>query len=255
MEFIIDYREKKIKEHFYNSEYPCIKVKCLDLGDIQCVLNDEIVLIIERKTLNDLAASIKDGRYREQKMRLKTSGVPFIILIEGMIPHNIHACNINRLNAKTVVGSIINMCIRDKIHMLHTASLQHTLYFLDNIYQKCLKRPELFINKKEKSNNLISLNEATHCIIKPCKKSNLTPTLCSIAQMSQIPSVSRVIAKGLIELYGSVYGLCMVYASKVNEQAKIDMLTNKLYLSNKGILKPFGQNVSKQVYVYLTGTE
>ena len=46
----------------------------LPLGDI--IINDGIndCVIIERKTLTDLAASIKDGRYDEQSYRL--NGLP-----------------------------------------------------------------------------------------------------------------------------------------------------------------------------------
>lgn len=40
--------------------------------------------IIERKKADDLAASIIDGRYKEQKFRLKISGISNIIyLYEG----------------------------------------------------------------------------------------------------------------------------------------------------------------------------
>jgi crossover junction endonuclease MUS81 len=40
--------------------------------------------IVERKTADDLAASIMDGRYEEQKYRLKTSGLSNVIyLVEG----------------------------------------------------------------------------------------------------------------------------------------------------------------------------
>ncbi|KAJ4394405.1 Crossover junction endonuclease mus81 [Gnomoniopsis smithogilvyi] len=69
-------------------------MRALELGDIQWVakchdpgflrLNgaegDEVVLdhIIERKRLDDLIGSIKDGRFREQKFRLKRSGVSHV---------------------------------------------------------------------------------------------------------------------------------------------------------------------------------
>jgi crossover junction endonuclease MUS81 len=40
--------------------------------------------IVERKTSDDLAASIRDGRYDEQKYRLKNCGINNVIyLIEG----------------------------------------------------------------------------------------------------------------------------------------------------------------------------
>ena len=46
------------------------QVMQLDIGDIQIVNDKQIVIVLERKTLSDLAQSIKDGRYKEQKARL-----------------------------------------------------------------------------------------------------------------------------------------------------------------------------------------
>jgi len=65
-----------------------MEVKNLDIGDI-IIYNGSYKLIIERKTINDLVSSIKDGRYREQKMRLlsyrkkNTNHKNNLICIEG----------------------------------------------------------------------------------------------------------------------------------------------------------------------------
>lgn len=72
-------------------------VRSLELGDAQWVAKchdpgflrrngaegDEVVLdyIVERKRLDDLIGSIKDGRFREQKFRLKRSGMKFVTYI------------------------------------------------------------------------------------------------------------------------------------------------------------------------------
>ena len=70
----VDNREKKLiplinalNEDFnYNFE---IKIEVLDLGDIIiCDDKGSEKLIIERKTLSDLASSIKDGRYEVFQM-------------------------------------------------------------------------------------------------------------------------------------------------------------------------------------------
>ncbi|KEY68485.1 hypothetical protein S7711_01257 [Stachybotrys chartarum IBT 7711] len=72
-------------------------MRSLELGDAQWIAKphdpgllarhgsegDEIVLdwIVERKRLDDLVGSIKDGRFHEQKFRLKRSGVKKVIYI------------------------------------------------------------------------------------------------------------------------------------------------------------------------------
>lgn len=66
------------------------EVRRLSAGDFLWICRDkdnrEVILpyIVERKRMDDLAGSIKDGRFHEQKFRLKDSGVPNVIyLIES----------------------------------------------------------------------------------------------------------------------------------------------------------------------------
>ena len=72
MKIIVDNREhiliKLLKA--LNTDYEFgleIEVAKMDIGDI-AILNDEDeeLLLIERKKSSDLAASIRDGRYKEQ---------------------------------------------------------------------------------------------------------------------------------------------------------------------------------------------
>ena len=54
-----------------NSEYNVeIKSESLPLGDIIFEKDKNEIIMIERKTWKDLAASIRDGRYNEQSFRL-----------------------------------------------------------------------------------------------------------------------------------------------------------------------------------------
>lgn len=95
MKVIIDCREKSlydkcwlINETLKNS-FVEIESRNLPLGDI-LLESDEgrPVWIVERKSLQDLLASIKDGRYEEQSFRLKNAAEyprhNVIYIIEGM---------------------------------------------------------------------------------------------------------------------------------------------------------------------------
>jgi ERCC4-type nuclease len=96
MRIIIDEREPALYERcsILAKSIPTIEIskKVLPLGDIilksSNPSNDDIILLIERKTFSDLLASIKDGRYEEQSYRLLYStGLPphsIIYLLEGM---------------------------------------------------------------------------------------------------------------------------------------------------------------------------
>lgn len=103
VELLLDTREVRAKrDRDYMQEelskqgvYPI--TRSLEVGDVQWIAKcsdssylsrhgsegDEVVLdwIVERKRLDDLIGSIKDGRFHEQKFRLKRSGVENIIYI------------------------------------------------------------------------------------------------------------------------------------------------------------------------------
>jgi ERCC4-type nuclease len=68
MELIIDNRERDILNILSD-----FKTANLDHGDIMITHNSQVFAIFERKTLSDLAASIKDGRYHNQKKSLLES--------------------------------------------------------------------------------------------------------------------------------------------------------------------------------------
>ena len=81
MKIVIDEREStlyaKCIEVLQSSDLPTIVVskQVLPLGDILFKTDeDSLVCIIERKSLTDLLASVKDGRYEEQSHRLSHNG-------------------------------------------------------------------------------------------------------------------------------------------------------------------------------------
>jgi ERCC4-type nuclease len=88
MKIIIDEREVALYERMVSLDTGILLVKqVLQIGDA-IIQNDDIDLcVIERKTLQDLLSSIKDGRYEEQSHRLThTSGLSshnIIYIIEG----------------------------------------------------------------------------------------------------------------------------------------------------------------------------
>ena len=87
MKVIIDERERELYEKCYNivqanNTYVVLSKEVLPLGDIFITTDEEKhVMLIERKTIQDLLASIKDGRYEEQSYRLTHSS--------GLPPHSI----------------------------------------------------------------------------------------------------------------------------------------------------------------------
>ena len=111
----IDTRETLIYEKCNNmiQNFPSIKLQMesLHIGDI-IICDDEgaELVIVERKTLNDLASSIRDGRYKEQGYRL--DGLPqhnhnIYYLVEGTL--QTYNPNKSRLERKSLLSSFVSI--------------------------------------------------------------------------------------------------------------------------------------------------
>ena len=115
----------------------------LPLGDIIICSDDgQEKAIIERKSLADLASSIRDGRYKEQSFRLNQCSLhnhQIYYLIEG--DTGWHSMDDDSLQA------------RDLIH--HTTKAQHQIYidFLklydENLYEKYVNTQEPILDIKK----------------------------------------------------------------------------------------------------------
>ena len=133
IELVIDNRERSLIEILQNTHE--ITIEQLDLGDIIFRKDGKIILIIERKTVADLKASICDKRHREQKARLLNCGIPLeriMFLIEGSLNKSLTS-KVSGMPVSTLVGSIINTQLRDGIKVYKTSSLTETSEFLKKI--------------------------------------------------------------------------------------------------------------------------
>ena len=226
MEIIIDNREKDLIELFKNNNVTHVN-KNLDIGDIQFIINNEIIYIIERKTYDDLGASIKDGRYKEQKIRLLANNNNNIFyIIEG----NKNKCKTLAYNS--LLGSIINMLFRDNIKIINSTDINETYKIIIQIKDK-------YNNGKFKK---IDCDKSDYVSsIKTNKKENMDKNMCSIVQLSVIPGVSKKIAEVIINKYISLSNLIEEFKNNDNLLlANIELEKRKL-----------GKVLSKKIYDFL----
>ena len=85
MNLDIDFREQKLLAYIGDNQDCAIKT--LLLGDFR-IYNDTHEILIERKTWSDVRASIRDGRFREQRSRLllwksESSQRQIVYIVEG----------------------------------------------------------------------------------------------------------------------------------------------------------------------------
>lgn len=125
MKLLIDSRENKIIDKLDQNELSYEK-KYLEIGDfiLQDCKNQEVV--IERKTWNDLQASITDNRYREQRSRLlmysKNENIKICYLIEG--------CK-NDSKYDIEKKALFRLIFAYKIPVFFTENINETIEFLN----------------------------------------------------------------------------------------------------------------------------
>ena len=148
---IVDLREKGAGNENFRVEilnkcsYPIpIEEKNLSLGDFTWIYKDQldgeeymIDFIIERKTLNDLSASILDGRYSEQKYRLKNSPYKNIYyLFEGTELNTHNNSSISKNSINTAINNTINIHNIKFFRTLSTKDTVNKLIELDSNIRK-----------------------------------------------------------------------------------------------------------------------
>lgn len=246
MEFWIDNREQKIKQHFRSQNIE-FTANNLALGDFIFTYDDKLVVIIERKTIADLASSIKKGRYREQKFRL-LSNYPkekIIYLIEGDLSGNLEN-ELYGLKTKTYYTTITNLILRDQIGVYQTTNLVNTIHFLENLRRKISQSGNCFkINAKASNTQYLEALQ-----LNSEKKKNITPTRCFQFQLNQIPGISNMISQTIVEKYHNIFNLCQDY-QKTEESQRSQMLANELCQLKNGKTRKIGKKASDKIYQYL----
>lgn len=221
----IDFRENKLCNYFNKNDL--VKVKTLDLGDIIFFRDNEPILIIERKTYNDLYSSIIDGRYREQKERLFKSNCNFIYLIEG-----------NFLSPKyksTIIGSICNLLFRDDIKVIKTNNTDESIEYIEKLIKKFQKG-----DFEAKNTNIANYR------IK--KKDCYAVKDCFKLQLNLIPRLSLNMAKVLSDKFENMNNLIAF----LKEKGK-DSLKNIHYTTTRKTNRKIGKKMSEKIYSFTIG--
>lgn len=127
------------------------ELRSLKVGDFTWIARHrssgkELILpfIVERKRIDDLAKSITDGRFHEQKFRLNSCGIPNIIyLVE-------HCKEVHKgLPISTLMQAVTNTRIQNGFVPHFTSSLSDSIKFLammtKNLQEKYEVNTEIYI--------------------------------------------------------------------------------------------------------------
>jgi ERCC4-type nuclease len=192
-EIFIDTRECKLRE-LLEKNGTAFVTKALELGDI-LIEHPNRQVLIERKTIADFHASITDGRYKNQKLRLlewrnKTDEgrKNIIYLFEEKTGDN---------KDRSYWGALVNMILRDNIGVIQCDGMVRTAQIITDIKKKL---DEDKFDELEGGGRNISLEGYA-------KGKYNTPKHCYLGQLSLIPGVSPTISEKIAEKYPNMRAL------------------------------------------------
>ena len=265
MKLYIDNREPKAiidyLEFINNSSKNkiTIEIKNLDLGDY--VLYDEEnernIIIIERKSLPDLEASIKDGRYNEQSYRLSQNTLAnhnIYYLIEGSIINYK-----NKSFKNTLYSSLFSLSYFKGFSVFNSLNAVESAEIIYSFVNK-------FLRERDKvgyysNNNLVSNNEDLEknedlklenkedsylANIKNSKKSNITRENIDILMLMQVPGVSITSATTIMNTHKTINNL-------VNNLTKDENCLDSLKIENSN--RKISKNIINSIKIYLLNKE
>ena len=219
----IDTRECKLRELLEKNGTTFV-TKALELGDI-LIEHPKRQILVERKTIADFHASITDGRYKNQKLRLlewrnkmdeQTDGQTdarknIIYLFEEKTGDN---------KDRAYWGALVNMILRDNIGVIQCDGMVRTAQVIADIKKKL---DEDKFDELEGGGRNISLEGYA-------KGKYNTPKHCYLGQLSLIPGLSPAIAGKIAEKYPNMRAL--LDEMDVKELANI-RITEKRRLGDK----------------------
>ena len=248
MKLKIDLREKKLIKliQAYKKQFDFknieIELEYLPLGDI--IICDELdneKIIVERKSLNDLASSIKDGRYVEQSHRLTNNQLHnhnIIYLIEGNLST---WTNRYKVQANTLHSAIFSLNYYKGFSVIKTHDITETAEYMLRMCDK--------LNREKKKGSYYETGEKKpkkYCeVVKKVKKDNITPENIGEIILSQIPGVSAHTSQVIMNKYGSLYNLL---CDLDTNQKCLDELS---YVTDSGITRRISKTSIRNIVQYL----
>jgi len=225
MQLFIDLREPKTLVNYIislnetsNTKITIVQ-KNLTIGDY--VFYDEVnskeILIIERKSLSDLEASIKDGRYSEQSFRLNETTLHnhnIIYLLEGAI------IKYNPKFRTTLYSSLFSLNYYKGFSVINVLNQTETGDILMAFASKLLRE-----NKPGFYNNLSDLSDLSNntnyiSTLKATKKSHINSENIFQLMLMQIPGISNVSSLALSNEFKNMENL--LNALKSDNIAKLE---------------------------------
>ena len=182
----------------------------LPLGDI--ILYDPTqekdIVIFERKTLADLAASIRDGRYKEQSFRLietaATTGFNthhIVYIIEGDLSR--YDDRHTQITKTALQSAIVSLMYYKGFSVIRTMNVGETADFILHFADKVAKEGPLSVADAATTATATAYSEVSS---KKEKRDFITRENIGEIMLAQVPGISAKMAAAILAKYnGSIY--------------------------------------------------
>ncbi|XP_011502987.1 PREDICTED: crossover junction endonuclease MUS81 [Ceratosolen solmsi marchali] len=234
------------------------EVRRLGVGDFMWIArckftNRELVLpyIVERKRIDDFSSSIKDGRYHEQKYRLKESGIRNVIYMIESYGKNYHGA----IPLTSLFQAAMNTLVQDDFNVKFTQNHKDSLHYLititamlTEIYEgkelNSCKKEDLPLTNYNIHEGLVFLMEFTLFNKASMKPKNFNVREIFVRQLLQLKGMSLEKALAIVELYSTP--VCLTEALIKGEE---NLLANIVAGPTK---RKLGHVISKTIYQLYT---
>ncbi len=246
MKIILDERENTLYQSMLEKNVAfdfTIEKKVLELGDIHFINEEKEIVILERKSISDLLASIKDGRYEEQSHRLiHSSGMcrhHIIYIIEGLVSQIRE-----EREKKMFYSALTTLQLYKGFSVIRTLSVQdsaeYILYSAHKIHRELERN-----NLPWTPDSLQNEEPAKYCnFVKKTKKDNITPENIGEIILSQIPGISNVSACAIMSKFQTLPNL-------IDHIRNDPSCLNSIMCETKGKSRKLGKNVVENILKFL----
>ncbi|XP_068663277.1 crossover junction endonuclease MUS81 isoform X2 [Aristolochia californica] len=221
------FRSRKVVESISAQFKIQVEIRRLPVGDGIWIarhksLHTEYVLdfIVERKEVDDLHGSIRDNRYKDQKLRLLRCGLQKLIyLVEG----NPNLCDA----AEGIKTACFTTEILEGFDVQRTSGLTETLKKYGHLTHSISDYYQMQFSKEANKSSRIC--PSFYDFIKKCQDlDKMTVSDVFAVQLMQVPQVTEEVVHAVLELYPTVLSLARAYSRlDGNLRAQEEMLKNQ----------------------------
>lgn len=221
-DLIHTFQHSDLKEPFDNISIENLRDN-ENVGDAIIRYGGEPVWLIERKELNDMASSLRDGRWRNQHARMSvyaaTRGCRILYVIEG------HSSKLANAHGWLRAGSpvwplrtaLANKMNRDLVRVWRTESIGETAQFLSELARSVAEHG---FGRKDPP-----LREDAYKYMSIKKSESVTHKNCTRMMLAQMPGLGAKNAQTIADHYGSMARLVRAMDECDDQKAQVKALT------------------------------